>query len=231
MRHSFPAGLAALLALSLLSCDGDSDAPPCDPPAVPAPVGPAPGELACGPSAGVEWSGVAFATGYEAQLFGEAGCSQSLLDSVSTSAFTTAGVFLGLQDGGTYWWHVRAVNDDCDPTAYSAWSDCRPFTVTTEAVPTPEAPVLLHPCSETTVNAAGFFWTGVADADRYLGLVCKTACDPAYWSGTFAVDAPGTSAALELAGAGSYVWHVWAENQTCWPYKRSGYQNCFFDVE
>jgi len=230
MRRALVLGLALLSTLLSLSCGGGDTSPDCGPPGVPTLTGPAEGETACGPDVIVQWGEVSGASRYLGQLYGQAGCSGALLSTFSPLAGSPNGVWLALEDGGRYWWRVRSQNDVCYPPADSDWSECRSFVVTTQQGPAPANPDLLHPCGEAATNAPTFSWSAVAGAERYHGLVCLTACDPVFWSRSFSVDAPETSASVALNGPGSYVWRVWAEDRSCFPYRQSSYQSCSFEV-
>jgi hypothetical protein len=210
MRRSFkrfvPIALAALLALVVAGIGSATRSAP----GTPSTTGPADGAtFAALPT--FAWDPVTGAEKYEFEIAADAGFNSPPLgtgttgDAVFFTKNTRATIKKTIPDG-TYWWHVRAIDE---AGAVSPWSPARSFVKRWGAGPTPLSPAdgatLTYPSDPLRLR-----WTTVDRAATYLLWL---ATDPAL--GSLVGGEPTETQATSFTGRGSgalapgrYYWAV-----------------------
>jgi hypothetical protein len=170
------------------------------------------------------WQAVPGATRYD--LWIDKGMSDTKVYEVSVTRTSWTVPVGTLAAGQTYWWSVIAGNADAWSKTGDIWnwSISRKFILTTNAVATIVAPILLEPADGTTLAtpSATLRWTTVVAASWYRIWIGKgtssSASTAAYWKD---INDPGTGPAQQItlpAGTlergATYWWHIIAGTGT-----------------
>ena len=174
----------------------------------------------------LSWSGVSGANIYRVQV----ATSQSALTTddastcpgtclVNTTTSSTSYALSGLQDGVTYYWHVRAGNTTT--LQGGTWSQTRSFTTGSTGLP---APSLVSPAHGATnqPTALSLSWSSVSGANVYRVQVATsqsalTTDDASTCPGTCLANTTTSSTSYAVTGLQpgvTYYWHVRAGNTT-----------------
>jgi hypothetical protein len=129
-------------------------------PSAPTLASPANGATGVSTTPTLSWNSVSGANRYEVEVHGNSGFTNLIFQNQNVTG-TSVSVSPALQNGTTYYWRVRAVNDG----GSSGWSS-RSFTTVVAA---PSAPTLASPANGATgvSTTPTLSWNSVSGANRY----------------------------------------------------------------
>ena len=198
-------GAALVAALTVFAAAADAGQPTQAALAAPTPVGPANG-LVVDALPAFSWAGVAKADRYEFQFAADSGMNSPVLGR-GDDQFTTRNTRATLKKtipNGTYWWRVRALQENGTP---SPWTAPRAVVKSWTSTPALQSPthgaVMVHPTHPLVLR-----WSTVPRAAKYIVSI---ATDPTL--GTIVSPVAETSGTVyaprsTLLSPGTYYWGV-----------------------